>query len=263
MVGFTNEGNSCYFNSALSCFLYTPYIANNYKLFDEDNAFVHILKKTLYNLFLENFNYKQIINTKELLDSFKSTHSVYNNYEQHDSHEIYMCFTELLPEKLKSIYRGEFNQFVQCTKCSNVSTKSEEFNTLLLNDKGNFENCLRDFFAVETIEDYKCEKCNELCVAKLSRTIEKCPKVLVIKTRSHNPLHTLKLGALELELYAASIYNGNSRSGHYTSCVKSYNTWYAINDNLCVPMNNPVQIHNTCTLFYKCTLAKTAREKIL
>lgn len=252
MVGFTNEGNSCYFNSALSCFIYTPYIANNYKLLNNEELSIEI-KKIVQMLFVKNFDTNHTVCTKNVLNSFKKKHKLYNNHYQHDSHEIFMCLTEIIPPLLKHVFDGILCRSVICKKCKTKNEVNESFNTLILSDKGSFEQCFFEYFKTSQIDDYECTHCKMKTCANFSTKIIKCPKVVVLKTRAYNPPLNIIFGSLNFELYAVSQYSGNSMSGHYTSCVKSHYQWYSINDECCVKMNNPVQIRNSCILFYKQT----------
>ena len=251
MVGFTNEGNSCYFNSALACFAYTPYIANNYQLFKDDISFCVEFKKMISTLHKHNFDNCYVVDTKNLLSKFKKQYVRYNNNHQHDSHEVFMCFTDLVPPVLKHVFEGELKRCVSCTQCKNVNSVNEPFTTLLFENKNSFEKSFSQFFANSKIDDYKCEKCKCETTAIISTYVSKCPKVVVIKTQSYNPKQEINFGNLKFELYAVVKYSGNSRYGHYTSMVKSHDVWYDINDECSTVMNNPVVIHNSSILFYK------------
>ena len=244
MVGLTNEGNSCYFNSALSCFLYTPYVVNNYKLFHpEADNFINKLQQCMIDLFDHRYDYTYVYNTCALFHEFRGKYKQFSGYHQHDSHEAFMCLIENLPSVLQKVFNGTLQQCVQCQICQHKSLTKEPFNSIFLG--------LKDFFAESTIESYKCDHCHNVTTAKIQRRIKECPQVLVIKSNAKHPESFISFAHLHHELYAIIHYTGNSHCGHYTSSVKMHDQWYAVNDSRCVKVDKP-NLCNACVLFYKC-----------
>lgn len=255
MVGLTNEGNSCYFNSALSCFLYTPYVVNNYKLFNKSDNFVNELQQCIIDLFDHRYDTKYIYNTNLLFKEFRSKYKQFSGFYQHDSHEAFMCLIENLPDLLQKVFNGVLQQSVQCQSCNHINVSKESINTLILDTNVNFIESLKDYFAESSIENYKCEHCNNDTSAKIRRVLVECPQVLVIKSNTVCPESVLVIDHLKFELYAIIHYAGNARCGHYTSSVKMYEQWYNVNDAHCVEIPKPNLTH-TCVLFYKCIKEK-------
>lgn len=253
MVRLTNEGNSCYFNSALACLLYTPYIANNFKHFSEENPLGKELKNIFHELFNSDYNYKTLIHTKKIFKAFKQQFKSFDNYNQNDAHDAFMSLTEIIPSLLEQVYQGKIQNKVQCLKCKNESSNIENFNSLFLKDTGNISDNLNEFFAHELFENYRCDACDSYSSADRFSSIQLFPKVLILKSRAKNPTLTLEINNHQYELYAVIQYKGNSRRGHYTSMVKTQNIWYHIDDDCCVFMNDPITILKGCCLLYKTT----------
>lgn len=250
MVGLTNEGNTCYFNSALSCFIYTPYIANNYKLLKSNNLFNKEIINLFVFLFDNKFDSSITFDTKTLISKFKEKYKSFNNFQQQDSHDAFLSICESLPTILNNVYCGKLKRSLCCNNCKFKKIINEDFTTLYLND-GKLEDGINNYFDVYQIDSYICDFCKKNSTASCQINIVNLPKVIILKTRTQIPDLTIEINTFKFELYACIQYSGNSHFGHYTSCVKSYDTWYHINDEICTVMKEPVCLKNTCVLFYK------------
>jgi ubiquitin C-terminal hydrolase len=246
MVGFTNEGNSCYLNAALACLIYTPYIANNYKLLSNKNKLVYIIKQIFVDLFDNKFDRNICIDTKEILKVFKECYPEFDNMDQHDSHDAFMCLIQCLPEVLENVYTGILKRSIQCNNCKYISANKENFTTLFLNNNSQFASYFSDY----SIEVYSCDKCKKCTNAISSVKVLKLPKVIVVKSNTLAE-ENIYIDRIAFELFACVKYIGNTRYGHYTSCVKMHDVWYNIDDSSCVVTQSNTKFENSCLLFYK------------
>ena len=246
MVGFTNEGNSCYFNAALACLIYTPFVANNYKLLSNKNKLACNLKEIFANLFDNKFDQTVCISTKDLFKEFKRSFSSFDNTDQQDSHDAFMCLIQCLPDVLENVYTGILKRSIQCDSCKCVSANKEKFTTLFLNNNSQFASYFADCF----IDVYTCDKCKKCTSAKSSVKVISLPKVIVVKSNALTEEY-IHIGTFKFELFACVKYFGNTKYGHYTSCVKMHNIWYNIDDTSCVITHSDTKFENSCVLFYK------------
>lgn len=236
MVGLTNEGNTCYLNSALSCILYTPYIANNTRLLCNESKVMEELKHIFEELFKVNYNYKYVINSSKLVKEFKQLYPQFNNFNQQDAHEAFLYLILEFPKPLKQIYTCVINRKIYCKNCLNFTSNDEESNL--------FET---DY----SIQQYYCEKCKSTCNADVLVKYKYLSKVIMVKHNT-NLKKEINVNDQKYILYAAILHTGNMFCGHYTSLVMSHNIWYYINDTHCKMTCNP-DFSNAYILFYKAT----------
>ena len=78
----------------------------------------------------------------------------------------------------------EFHYFFQniCSSCNNVNYRKEKFTNITLDVKGidNINESLEKYISEESIEDYKCSKCNQIVTLKKATYISRLPNILII-----------------------------------------------------------------------------------
>ncbi len=167
---------------------------------------------------------EQINQSLKDVKSFISKESMrFCGYEQNDAHEFMCHVLDLLKDDFEKYYKKynenkaliiknllisnlkiEFKltnpivdnfQFIvrhsiECTSCSNVTTKEEEYYNLCLelpqlkdnlnNDSLSIQRSLDTFFKEEIVTDFKCEKCDKKKEVRIRRHFSKLPRVLIL-----------------------------------------------------------------------------------
>ena len=79
--------------------------------------------------------------------------------------------------------QGLSQQSIVCQSCGHKSLKFDTFNFLPLeirtSARTSLDECLRQFLRVETLDDYKCEKCNRR-KARNKLDLYHMPPVLIV-----------------------------------------------------------------------------------
>ena len=250
MVGLTNEGNTCFFNAALACFLYTPYVSNNYKLLDVNDHFNLSLKNFISSLFDSEFQFSIVCSTKDLYAHFQQRFPQFRGNYQHDTHEAFMCLVSCLPSKLQCVFEGRIKTHIKCNRCNHTSTTREPFNTICLSDHGVFDSVMKQYFENVHIDNYECNVCKQSCNGTMCTSLSSIPKVLVFKTRANGVSEQIMVNKTVFSLYAYIVYKGNGSHGHYFCYVKSHGLWYCINDTVCGIVVDTNDLNDACVLFY-------------
>jgi ubiquitin C-terminal hydrolase len=163
-------------------------------------------------------------------------------------------YSDLVP-----IFSGQFVSQIKCAnkQCQEVCHNSEVFSNIDLdltnsNMSNNLEDLIAAFFAPESIECWKCDKCKKQGGIKVVKIIRK-PKTLVLTLKRFDGFssnkkcnavtvpYTLTLPdnihvfneQVDYKLYAMGCHQGNQNGGHYYAvCLNEHNehTWNVIND---------------------------------
>jgi len=249
------------------------------------------------------FHYLQILSLKCGSGQF-----VGNN--QNDSSELLVFILDCLNESLSKVYEfsNEINdtaaqkhwkmifksglspiveQFysqlhctITCADCQHISYNYDPISILHLpipdisDSIPTIYDCLDEFNREETLDEnnqYKCEKCGNLSMAKRKEDIYKTSPYLIISLKRFNkngtkntkpvqfPIDELDITKYTIEkenkkykLYAVSNHVGGSGGGHYFSYVESDGKWYECNDLYVKTLEkNRVLTNAAYILFYK------------
>ena len=178
--------------------------------------------------------------------------------------------------KIIDIFFGQYQTIINCPECDYISKSYQMFNTLPLpisKKTDTIYDSLKMFFSNETIEGWKCEKCNETVNIDKKSNFWEFPKILIIKfvrfnalMRKNNkhidfPLNNLNLceyykygGIVPIyDCYGVINHSGGVNGGHYTAyCKANDKNWYLFNDTRVSKVKEDSVISNQAyVLFYK------------
>lgn len=252
MKGIYNLGNTCYFNSTLQCLLQIPQLSNYFILkgYSGECEFT----KEYQNVVKEMWINKKEINPQKLLKIFRSKYSQFDNGEQHDSQEAFLCILDILEKSLTNFIKDVFYGVnIQETICkSGKSVKKEDFNVIMLfpkEDENNIVDIIKSSQKWNGIKDYEDHNKKIWPVAATRTLPEKLPIILVFSFKMYGSKKKIELvDELEINnqkytLFATSNHQGSTRGGHYVAFTKHKGHWCLKDDamthnNINFPFND-------------------------
>jgi len=239
MRGLENLGNTCYFNSALQCILQTPQLTNF--LIENDYSGDCEFTKEYQNVTRGMWLGQDAVNPEKLHNLFTQKYTQFDNRNQHDSQEAFLCILDILSKSLTKIIRDIFYGInVQETVCkSGRSTIKEDFNIVILQPKPEEDNIVDILKSSQNwtgIKDYEDSNGKTWPVAATRTVFEQLPLIFVFSIQMYNSkkkikfFDTLEIGEQTYSLYATSNHQGSIHGGHYISFTKHKDQWYLKDD---------------------------------
>ena len=241
LIGLTNNGNTCYFNSAIQALLSIP----DFRSFCIRNRNKHNLLREFESL----FSTQGIANPTPLRREFAQASSFFRQYGQQDSHECLIEMIDVLQNilgKSFKLFDGQLATHLTCMNCKKERTTKESFIDLSVPLTGpSVLDSLRSAYGShEILEDpIECEKCSASTKTFKTVTIAKLPKVLVISLISLTKTHRSQIDEIltisngdNTVSYASYVlvcvvyHIGNFNGGHYYCNVRRDGRWFHIDD---------------------------------
>lgn len=271
MKGLYNLGNTCYFNSALQCILQTPQLTN-YLLTNKYTGDCEFTKE--YQILTHEVWIKQKTgDPTKLLNLFKQKYPQFDNRDQHDSQEAFLCILDILDKSLNEIIRRVFyGTNVQETICkSGKSIKEEDSNIVILypkpdEDENDIIDILKKSQNWNGLEDYVDNNGKIWNVAATRTIFGTLPVILVFSIKMYDSkkkikfIETLNIGNREYNLYATSNHQGSIRGGHYISFTKHKDQWYLKDDSMVQPIETFPNCDYHYLAFYKSVFNTTTER---
>jgi len=233
MHGFYNNGNTCYFNTAIQCALriheLSEHILQN--PYDGDCSFTNAYSQ-LVQLYFKSEKCLTI-NIEPLLEKFREKFPRFKSRIPHDAQDTLFCIIDILEVTypyLKKLVYGEKTQ----STISPSSSKSETvpFTILILHserDKSVTE-LIKKSEQWDTLTDYIDDNDIKHHVATTRTTITRFPKILFISFDEK-----IRVAADDIlekyELCGSIIHIGSKSGGHYMSMIKLSDKWYMQDDD--------------------------------
>ena len=234
MKGFDNNGNTCYFNTAVQCLLYIPVLSNLFLRcpYEGDCEFTQCYSNLVKSYWTKG---QESVNISTLLEHFRTKFPRFKSREQHDVQEAILCIIDILevskPE-IKEWFYGKKKQEIIWP--GGKSSNEETFSVHLITSYGNnMETMLLKSTDWNTIENFEDNDGKVHHVATSRSVFSKLPQVLMISfdSKSHiKIIENLLIQDYEYNLVSAALHVGHQNDGHYVSFVKRRNKWNLIDD---------------------------------
>ena len=234
MKGLLNNGNTCYFNTALQCLLYIPVLSNYFlKIpYQEACEFTQLYSHLVAVYWKKG---EENVNVTPLLNSFKKQFPRFKTNEQHDTQEAILCIIDILERARPYIKHWFYGKKTQETIWPGGKTsKEEDFSVHLIrssgNDMGEMLKKSTDWDVIDNFEDTTGKVHN---VATTRMVFSKLPQVLMISfdSKSHiQIIENILIDKYEYNLVSSAVHMGEQDDGHYVTFAKRKNKWFLIND---------------------------------
>ena len=235
MKGFTNLGNTCYFNTAVQCLLHTPVLTNYFlkNPYEGECRFTQVYSKFVTVYWTSG---RPELSLLTLLARFREEFPRFKSREQHDVQEAILCIIDILERSQPFIKPWFYGKKVQETIWpGGKSTSEEPFSVHLVTsdgvDLGEMLKKSMDWNVLENFEDTEGKVHN---VATTRSLFSELPQILMISfdRKSHvKIIETIVIDTFEYNLVATALHEGDQNDGHYISFVKCRNRWHFINDD--------------------------------
>lgn len=232
MHGFHNNGNTCYFNSALQCVLrMEPFVQHVLKNpYTGECGFTKVFSD-LVKLYRSTDESGQI-NIQPLLDAFRQKFPRFKKYLPHDAQEALFCIIDILETEypyLKKLVYGVKTQYT--VSPAGTKTVEEPFSFLILNNTNTSDDIeammhkSEDWSVLTNYVDDDGVKHN---VTTTRSAVTTYPQVLFV---SFDKKQTVNVGEFkQYELVGSILHMGSQRGGHYVSLVKKGSEWVLQDD---------------------------------
>lgn len=230
MHGFSNQGNTCYFNAALQCMLRVHDLS------------AHVLRNPYEGPCLFTTRYAELvriyfqsptcltIHLGPLLEAFRESFPRFTKGEPHDAQDVIFCLVDILertyPEQVKRLVYGETEQ--RTLWPSGAKTSREPFSVFILPGGGGTVSALvAEAERWHTLTDYVDDGGKTHHVATTRTSIITYPPVLFVSfhTKARVTVDDALFGG-RYEVCGSVIHVG----GHYISMVRLGDRWFVQDD---------------------------------
>jgi ubiquitin C-terminal hydrolase len=234
MKGLINNGNTCYFNTAVQCLLYIPVLSNLFLRNPYDGAceFTKVYSD-LVAIYWKND--KALINVKPLLESFRKKFPRFKTNEQHDVQEAVLCIIDIIENACPDIKHWFYGKKIQETIWPDgKSSNEEDFSVHIITSYGNdMGNMLLKSTDWNTLENFEDSDGKVHAIATTRMVFSKMPQIFMISFDSKSTVKIIEnilIDKYEYTLISSAVHVGNQHDGHYVAFGKCKDTWFLLND---------------------------------
>ncbi|KAM9500260.1 uncharacterized protein Hap1MRO34_017405 isoform 3-T3 [Clarias gariepinus] len=253
--GLTNQGATCYLNSALQCLYMTEEFREEVEKFSPDpqnsDERSTSLMLELQKLFKKM---KQIEGTTEGIT--QSLH-ISNVWEQQDAVEYFQKILKAIGPHVSKAFKGKMSNNISCSN-NHIFQEKCDFYTIpfpiesVHNGVFDVEKGLQMFFKSCMLDEDNwlyCDDCHQKTETETRNEIEEFPTILSLypkrfyfdysqwrPVKNQCPIYVpqkLKICNIKYRLYAFINHSGTENGGHYNAIIKSFDDgkWYCFNDS--------------------------------
>jgi uncharacterized UBP type Zn finger protein len=232
MHGFHNNGNTCYFNSAVQCLLHIPGLSDRLLQENVTDPFT-VAYRELGRLY---FGEQRIlkIDILPLLRVFRQKFPSFDTMWPHDAQETIFCIMDVLDPYVKDIVYGEREQHTVWPGGRKVT--KEPFSVLMLHGEHDktVDELVRKSEEWHTLDGYEDDDGKTHHVATTRTSITRFPRVLFV---SFDKKTRVTAGDVleKYEVKGSIIHVG----GHYMSMIKLGDKWILQDDTTLTQVDFP------------------------
>jgi ubiquitin C-terminal hydrolase len=218
MKGLTNFGNTCYFNAALQCLIQVPQLSNYMILLNiqGDQIFNEYVK-----LVRSFWITKGRVDTLPLMKAFVSKYKQFDNNNQNDCQEAFMCLFDSLEKYCEPFMKKVF------------------YSEMISNKELVYNHMMSDSFDLQKYDKFKDP--SPIVVFSFP-TYERKTKILLNDV--------IRINDFIYELFATAVHTGSVSSGHYIAYTKHKGQWFIKNDTISSPIKKiPMNDYHYIALF--------------
>jgi ubiquitin C-terminal hydrolase len=250
MKGFTNGGNTCYFNVSLKSILIACPELKEYEYNGpcEFTEFFFRLIKAMNN---PDVKY---VDPRPLLELLRKRFPNFTSLQEHDAQECILCIIDILEKELpyfkKKFYGIKQNEVIFPTG-KNIS--KEEFSMFILESerRGKLLEMLKKSRRWETIEGYIDDEGNKYNLATRRSIIKQFPEIFMISFDAKTDGLEIIDEDEKFELIGAVAHVGYQHSGHYVFLSKEKCHWFMNDDMLTTELKSFPKFGDYYVLMYK------------
>ena len=273
MKGLGNLGNTCYFNCALQCLLQVPQLSNFLilKNYDGPCEFTKEYQCTVRSMWLnKNCNFEVPV---KLLSIFKKKYPQFDNFEQQDSQEAFLCLLDILDKSLSIIRKVFYSKMVQETICPSETSRVYEDTPMTIvfpmDGTPSLENILKGHQKWSTLENFTDSRGKTHYVSSTRTLFWTAPPILAFTFRMYHSKIMIEVPNVfdlapymhkdgdrstgtQYVLFASCKHRGSVHGGHYLAVTMHRNQWYMKDDDSITKMEKfPSKDHHYFILYKK------------
>lgn len=262
MSGLINLGNTCFFNSVIQSLFHTDKLREYLESSNRNSDIKKLFKK---------MSYGKTVSPVIIKNDFNKYNKIFDNQNQHDSHECLMYIFPYLHDKLKDekdksiiskIFQGNIKKKKLCTFCGTKQSIYETFNNISLGiQKDNLIDNIKYYFNIEEFE-LDCSECKQKTIHQVKSKIYKYPETLIIHLKRFNNHgrkvdkvvnvnDILKFNKHSYSLYSIISHSGTINSGHYYNMSVKNGIWKRFSDCYVNTMSKYINDNSNYIYFYK------------
>mgnify|MGYP005705006425 FL=1 len=257
MHGFTNLGNTCYFNSAIQVLLnmkdISSHVLNNKYKGDCNFTKAYENLTRLYCTTQET----KVFTLGPVLNEFIKVFPRFSIGNPHDTQDALFCIIDILERSypyIKEVIYGETKQITIspvgkntiktpfCIHILNMTRDVKDINTMIKESNG-----------WNTIEDYVDNDGKKHNVATTRNIFSKYPNIFIVSFDKKSFVKiekNLNIGNNIYELQSTIIHKGIQYGGHYMSTIKLGDDWFIQDDDNLGKLNDFPKEDNHFILVY-------------
>lgn len=236
MRGFHNNGNTCYFNSALQCLLHVPALSNYFIQHaytggcEFTRAYAHLTQR-----FWTVEDTPTPLDVRSLVVMFQRVFPRFTLGHPHDVQEAVLCIIDILERAVPDLKQLFYGQKVQETIYPGGKKEHEEdFSVhLICSNSDNFQTMLEESMQWNTLTDYVDDAGKAHHVATTRNVFRTMPPVFMVSFDKKSFIKSseyLEIGHIKYRMVAAAAHAGIQWGGHYVAYTRRKDTWYYNND---------------------------------